>query len=110
MMSWLIRFFFKWSFPLFKWIESSFTGKDGRSSGRKISAFAFMVLIISTTSKILMKDNPTMIHVYLLCVLVTTFLLLQGIITVQNIVDLWKNGNPNDPKPSDNGGVEQPGK
>lgn len=94
MMTWLIKFFFKWTFPAFSWLEASFTGKDGKASGRKISAFVFMVLIISTTSKILMKDNPTMIHVYLLCVLVVTFLVLQGIITVQNIIDVWKNGNP----------------
>ena len=107
MMTWIIRFLFKWTFPFWNWIESSFTGKDGRSSGRKISAFVFMFMIVSTTSKILMKDDPTMIHVYLLCVLVATFLLLQGIITFQNVIDLWKNGTPldnnNSGKPSGNG-------
>lgn len=94
MMSWILRFFFGWMMPFLKWIEPSFTGNDGRTSGRKISGFVFMLLIVSTTSKIIMKDNPTMIHVYLLCVLVCTFLLLQGIITVQNIVDIWRNGSP----------------
>lgn len=93
-MKFLIRFFFGWMHPAIVWVEPSFTGRDGKSSGRKISAFVFMFMIVSTTSKILMKDNPTMIHIYLLCVLVTTFLLLQGIITVQNIVDFWKNGHP----------------
>lgn len=97
MMTFLIKFFLGWTFPFWKWIESSFTGKDGKSSGRKISAFVFMLMIVSTTSKILMKDNPTMIHVYLLCVLVCTFLLLQGIITAQNVIDVWKNGNSIDP-------------
>lgn len=112
MMTWLIKFFFKWTFPFWLWIEASFVGKDGKSSGRKISAFVFMVLIMTTTSKILMKDNPTMIHVYLLCVLVVTFLVLQGIITVQNIIDVWKNGNPLDklPKTEDKGaGVPEGG-
>jgi len=106
MMTILIRFFFKWTFPAFLWLEASFTGRDGKSSGRKISAFVFMFMIVSTTSKILMKDNPTMIHIYLLCVLVSTFLLLQGIITVQNIIDVWKNGSPleNLSKPEDKGG------
>lgn len=89
----ILRFFFGWTLPFISWLQSSFEGKDGKSSGRKISAFVFMLMILTTTSKILMKDNPTMIHVYLLCVLVTTFLLLQGIITVQNIVDVWKNGS-----------------
>lgn len=108
MMTWLLQFFFKWTFPFFSWIEPSFLGKDGKSSGRKISAFVFMFMIVSTTSKILMKDNPTIIHIYLLAVLVTTFLLLQGIITVQNIIDVWKNGKPidttnNPPKASGNG-------
>lgn len=91
-MTWLIKFFFGWMFPFFKWIEPSFTGKDNLASGRKISACILMFMIISTTSKVLMKDNPTIIHVYLLCVLVLTFLLLQGIITFQNVIDLWKNG------------------
>lgn len=94
MMTWILKFLFKWTLPFWTWLQPSFEGKDGKSSGRKISACVFMALIITTTSKILMKDNPTMIHVYLLCVLVVTFLVLQGIITVQNIIDLWKNGNP----------------
>lgn len=100
-MIWLIKFFFGWSLPFLKWLEPSFTGKDDKASGRKISAAIIMFMILSTTSKILMKDNPTMIHVYLLCVLVLTFLLLQGIITFQNVIDLWKNGVPekNTPKP-----------
>lgn len=105
-MTWLIKFFLGWTFPFFKWVEPSFTGKDNKSSGRKISSFIFMGMIISTTSKILMKDDPTMIHVYLLCVLVATYLLLQGILTVQNIVDLWKNGNPIDP--AKKGEVKEP--
>lgn len=88
----LIRFLFSWLLPFLQWIEPSMTGKDGKASGRKISAFVFMAMILSTTSKILMKDDPTIIHVYLLCVLVATFLLLQGIITIQNIVDIMKNG------------------
>lgn len=95
-MSHILKWLFKFMNPFLLWINSSFCGNDGKSSGRKISAFVFMFMIVSTTSKILMKDNPTMIHVYLLCVLVTTFLLLQGIITVQNIVDIWKNGKPAD--------------
>lgn len=92
MMKWLLNFFFGWTMPAWVWLEPSFLGKDGKSSGRKISAFVFMLMIISTTSKVLMKDNPTIIHVYLLCVLVATFLLLQGIITAQNIIDLRKTG------------------
>lgn len=103
----ILRFFFGWITPFLSWIEPSFLGKDGKTSGRKISAFVFMFMIVSTTSKILMKDNPTMIHVYLLCVLVCTFLLLQGIITVQNIVDLWKNGNPT-PDPAKKEEVKEP--
>lgn len=100
-MTWLIKFLFGWLMPFFKWVEPSFTGKDNLASGRKISAAVIMFMIISDTSKILMKDNPTIIHVYLLCVLVITFLLLQGIITFQNVIDLWKNGNcdKNPPKP-----------
>ena len=95
-MSYILRFLFKFMDPFWAWINPSFCGNDGKSSGRKISAFVFMFMILSTTSKILMKDNPTMIHIYLLLVFVTTFLLLQGIITVQNIVDIWKNGKPTD--------------
>ena len=76
-MTFLIKFFLGWTFPFWSWIEASFVGRDGKSSGRKISAFVVMFMIVSTTSKILMKDNPTMIHIYLLCVLVTTFLLLH---------------------------------
>lgn len=91
-MTWLIRFLFGWLMPLINWIEPSFTGKDNMASGRKISAAVLMIMIVTDTSKILMKDNPTIIHVYLLCVLVVTFLLLQGIITFQNVIDLWKNG------------------
>jgi len=89
----VIRFFFSWTFPFFEWLEPSFLGRDGRCSGRKVSACVFMFMIVSTSSKILMKDSPTMIHIYLLAVLVTTFLLLQGILTVQNIIDVWKNGD-----------------
>lgn len=101
-MSRLIRFLFSWTTPFWLWIAPSVYGKDGLTSGRKISSFVFMLMILSTTSKILMKDNPTMIHVYLLCVLVGTFLLLQGILTVQNIVDILKNGNA-DKKVSNDG-------
>lgn len=101
MMTWLIRFFFKWLTPFLIWIEPSFTGNDNRTSGKKISGFVLMFLIVSTTSKILMKENPTIIHIYLLCVLLVGFLALQGIITGQNIVDLWKNGKDKNPPPSD---------
>lgn len=93
-MSHVLKWLFKFTIPFLQWLNPSFCGNDGRSSGRKISAFVFMFMIVSTTSKILMKDNPTMVHIYLLCVLVSTFLLLQGIITVQNMLDLWKNGHP----------------
>lgn len=93
-MSTFLAWLFKFMMPFLRFLAPSFCGSDGKASGRKISAFVFMLMILSTTSKILMKDNPTMIHVYLLLVLVTTFLLLQGIITVQNIIDLWRNGKP----------------
>lgn len=100
-MSWIIRFLFKWLTPFLVWIEPSFTGNDNKSSGKKISGFVLMFLIISTTSKILMKDNPTIIHIYLLCALLLAFLALQGIITGQNIVDIWRNSKdkntPSDP-------------
>lgn len=92
-MKWILRFLFNWTMPFLLWIEPSFLGRDNKTSGRKVSAFVFMVMIITTTSKILVKDNPTIIHVYLLCVLVCTFLLLQGIITAQNIIDLRKTGD-----------------
>lgn len=91
-MGWLIKFLFGWTFPFICWIAPSFMGKDGKTSGRKLSACVIMFLIVSTTSKIIMKENPTIIHVYLLCVLGLIFLLLQGIITFQNVIDLWKNG------------------
>lgn len=95
-MSYILRFLFKFMMPFLKWVSPSLEGNDGKASGRKISTLVFMFMIVSTTSKILMKDTPTMIHVYLLVVLVATFLLLQGIITVQNIVDIWRNGKPAD--------------
>ena len=95
-MSRLLRNLFGWLTPLIYWFVPSLTGADNKASGRKISSFVFMFLIISTTSKILMRDNPTIIHVYLLGILVCTYLLLVGILTVQNIIDLWKNGKPMD--------------
>lgn len=90
-MSHILKWLFRFMNPFLRWLNPSFCGNDGLSSGRKISAFVFMFMIVSTTSKILMKDNPTMIHIYLLLVLVSTFLLLQGIITIQNIMDIYKN-------------------
>lgn len=95
-MSWILKFFFGWTMPFISFLRPSLCGKDGKASGRKISGCVFVFLIVSTTSKVLMKDNPTMIHIYLLCVLVATFLILEGILTVQNIIDIWKNGKPAD--------------
>jgi hypothetical protein len=40
----------------------------------------------------LLKEAVTTNQLYILCILVVSFLLLNGIITVQNIVDIWKNG------------------
>lgn len=91
-MTWLLRFLFKWTFPFFEWLAPSLCGKDGLSSSRKISSFIFMIMIVSTTSKLVIKDNPTMMHVYVLGVLVSTYLLLIGILTAQNLMDIWKNG------------------
>lgn len=91
-MSKIIPFLFGWLMPLLKYLAPSICGTDGNTSGRKISALVFMFMILSTTSKILMKDSPTMIHIYLLAILVCTYLLLIGILTIQNIVDIMKNG------------------
>lgn len=97
-MSVIIRFLFGWTMPFILFMAPSLQGPDGRTSGRKVSACVIMGMMVSTTSKILVKDNPTMIHIYLLSVLVLTFLLLQGIITFQNVIDLWKNGRPEEIK------------
>lgn len=87
----IIRFLFGWIMPLILWIEPSLTGNDNKASGRKIASFVFMFMILSTTSKIILKETATLIHVYVLAILVCTYLLLIGIITVQNIVDIYKS-------------------
>lgn len=103
----ILKFIFGWTLPFLYWLAPSLTEQNGKTSGRKLSACITMFLIISTTSKILMKENPTMIHVYLLCVLGLIFLLLQGIITFQNVIDLWKNGRLPDSIPNTNDQTNQ---
>jgi len=100
---WVIRNTFGFTVPFLKWVEPSFTGNDRKASGRKLSACVFMVLISTTTSKLLLKEDINVFHIYLLVVLVSTFLLLIGILTAQNLMDIWKNGNG-----KSNGTVSQP--
>lgn len=92
-MSYILKFLFKFLMPFIAWAEPSVTGNDNKASGRKISSVVFMIMIISTTGKLLAKDDVSLHQLYLLIVLVATFLLLQGIITIQNIADIWKNGS-----------------
>lgn len=91
-MSWLIKFLFGFMKPFLLWLEPAFTGADGKASYRKLSAFFLMIMISSCTSKLLLKDTVELYHIYILAILVATFLLLVGIITVPMIVDIWKNG------------------
>jgi len=92
-MTWLIRFLFGFTTPMLKWLQPAFSGNDDKTSSRKLSSFVFMLLIVSTTSKLLLKDDVSIYHVYILVILVATFLLLVGILTIQNIVDILKNGD-----------------
>lgn len=92
-MSYILAWLFKWTLPFLRWVSPSLCGNDGLSSGRKIASFVFMFMILSTTSKIILKENATMIHVYVLAILVCTYLLLIGIITMQNIMDIYKNSS-----------------
>lgn len=87
----LVAWAFGWMMPFFKWVAPAFTGGDDKASHRKLSSFVFMILICSTTSKLLLKDDVSMNHVYLLLILLGAFLLLAGIVTVQNIVNIMKN-------------------
>lgn len=98
-MSRILKFLFKFLDPFLEWVEPSVTGNDNKASGRKLSSVGIMVLIFSTTGKLLAKDDISMPQIYLLCVLVATFLLLQGIITIQNIADIIKGQK--DTKPDD---------
>ncbi len=90
-MSKLIPYLFGWVMPFLKWLEHSFTGNDGKASHRKISSFVMMLLIIYTTVKLNAKEIVSTNHLFLLLILVGTFLLLAGILTVQNIISIIKN-------------------
>ena len=91
MMSRLVWWLFGWTYPFLLWLQPSLSGDDGKSSSRKIGAAIFMVLIVTTTSKLLLKESVSLYHIYLLCVLVVSFLLVHGIITVQNMIVIWKS-------------------
>lgn len=86
----IVKFLFGWTMPLILWFADAFQGHDGKASSRKLSSFAFMCLIGTSSGKMLMRET-SINDVYILCVLVATFLLLTGILTIQNVIAIWKN-------------------
>lgn len=106
-MTWFIRFLFGWTMPFFLFLKPSVCGHDDKASSRKLSSGAFMVLIASYTSKLIMRETVQQEHVWVLCVLTATLLLLNGILTIQNILTFFKikkGGDGETNKPADGNG------
>lgn len=64
-----------------------FNGEDGRLSIRRCSSLIFLSLIVKM---VVSEYVVTQYALYALYSLETTFLLLIGIITVDNIIRFWK--------------------
>ena len=74
---------------IIQWIRPSFEGEDGKSSYRRLSAFyaLCMDMYLILADKI---TNPIIEHVHYSLLIYS--LVMTGIVTIQNIIDL-KNGS-----------------
>lgn len=108
-MTWLINFSFGWMMPFLLFLKPSVCGHDGKASSRKLSSGAFMLLIASYTSKLIMRESVQIEHVWVLCVLTATLLLLNGILTIQNVLTFLKINKGQSPEQKQPNGGETAG-
>ncbi len=67
------------------WLKPSFEGDDNKSSFRRISAFIILLVMIYVG---VAGTVTSMLHLYVLAIYATAFLMLVGIITIDNILTL----------------------
>ena len=72
------------------WIRPTFQGEDGKASSRKLTVYVVTILFILGNIQVffVIKDKSLVFDVLLLDA--TFILILFGIITIQNIITLFK--------------------
>ncbi len=89
----MFRFLKTIIFGIFKWVRPTLEGDDGKASARRITAYLITFLYASGHSYVFLKTTDGELLFKVLFLDMMFILLLFGILTIQNLIMLWKLNN-----------------